>query len=104
MKNKHEAVKKNLSSTQVLKTLRVLMRDDYSMAELNASQLVWSVDTTSWETGNLEKAIVKFGTKSVIVYSKLSKNQKQKIKNRRKKLNEHIQTTTRRRIDGCYPL
>ncbi len=34
MKNKKEAVKKNLSSTQVLKTLRVLMEDDYSMVDL----------------------------------------------------------------------
>lgn len=34
MKNKHEVVKKNLSSTQVLKTLKVLMEDDYTMAEL----------------------------------------------------------------------
>lgn len=34
MKIKHEAVKRNLSSTQVLKTLRVLMEDDYSMSDL----------------------------------------------------------------------
>lgn len=34
MNNKHEVVKKNLSSTQVLKTLRVLLEDDYSMSDL----------------------------------------------------------------------